>query len=88
MIWYWLVSDSNGLIQLETICAGDIIEKQLGENWRKAGDILASYTSETQSYLQAVLANDVDTNTVFRLKKQPALLFKLTALPYTINQED
>ncbi|MCJ8320331.1 MAG: tRNA-modifying protein YgfZ [Colwellia sp.] len=83
-----LVSENNELIQVETICAGDIIEKQLGENWRKAGDILASYTSETQTYLQAVLANDVDTNTVFRLKKQPELLFKLTALPYTINQED
>ena len=70
------------------IKAGDIIEKQLGENWRKAGDVLAYYQSAEQINIQAVLANDVDDNTVFRLKKQPEVALSLTKLPYSLNQEE
>jgi len=83
-----LVSQNNEPVEHPTICAGDIIEKQLGDNWRKAGDVLASFISKEQTSLQAVLANDVEYSTVFRLKKQPELLFKLTKLPYSLNQED
>jgi len=70
------------------LVAGDIIEKQLGENWRKAGDVLASYVADSQINIQAVLANDVDSSTVFRLKAQPEIIFYLTELPYSLNQED
>ncbi len=70
------------------ICAGDIIEKQLGENWRKAGDILAVYCSDEQINVQAVLANDVDNDTIFRLKKQPEIQLSLKELPYSLTQED
>jgi folate-binding protein YgfZ len=82
-----LSSDNAIELNIE-IAAGDIIEKQLGENWRKAGDVLASYKADNQISLQAVLANDVDKNTVFRLKAQPEVIFAITQLPYSLNQED
>lgn len=81
---------SNALDETSTIeiSSGDIIEKQLGDNWRKAGDILAAYVGPNKISLQAVLANDVDQNTQFRLKNQPNQTFTLTELPYSINPEN
>ena len=67
-----------------TANAGDIIEKKLGENWRKAGDVLAVYQAENgHSYLQAVLASDTDDNTELRIKAQDSSL-TLLSLPYKL----
>jgi len=66
----------------------EAIELQLGDNWRKAGDILASYQSDDgQCYLQAILNRDVNNNTVFRLKHQPEVQLTLQTLPYTLITE-
>ena len=70
------------------ISAGDILEKQLGENWRKAGDVLASYQADNQINIQAVLASDVAEDTLFRLKTQPEVIFSVNQLPYSLNEED
>jgi folate-binding protein YgfZ len=68
------------------IKAGDIIEQQLGENWRKAGDILASYISDNGTcYVQAVLASDIETSTNLRIKNQPQLAMNLIELPYNVS---
>ena len=65
--------------------AGDIVEKKLGENWRKAGDVLAAYQAENkESNIQAVLANDIDDSTELRIKEQSALL-TISSLPYPIS---
>lgn len=64
---------------------GDIIEKKLGENWRKAGDVLAAYQAENkETNIQAVLANDIDDSTELRIKDQSALL-TISSLPYPIS---
>jgi folate-binding protein YgfZ len=64
---------------------GDIIEKKLGENWRKAGDVLAVYqASNMQTYIQGVLANDVDNNTELRIKTQDSAL-AIIPLPYKLS---
>ncbi|MGB2740630.1 MAG: tRNA-modifying protein YgfZ [Cognaticolwellia sp.] len=66
---------------------GDIIEKKLGENWRKAGDVLAAYqASNMQSYIQGVLANDIDDATELRIKTQNSNL-TLLPLPYKLSTE-
>ena len=66
---------------------GDIIEKKLGENWRKAGDVLAVYqASNMQSYIQGVLANDIDEATELRIKTQTSNL-TLLPLPYKLSTE-
>jgi folate-binding protein YgfZ len=67
----------------------DILEKQLGDNWRKAGDILSTYQADNGTcYLQAVLGNDVDNSTQLRIKSQPDASVKLVALPYTLIAEE
>jgi folate-binding protein YgfZ len=64
---------------------GDIIEKKLGDNWRKAGDVIAAYQADTREcYLQAVLANDLETNTELRVKEKESQL-SLMPLPYTLS---
>ena len=66
----------------------DAIEKQLGDNWRKAGDILAVYqASNGQCYIQAVLGSDVDETTHLRMKSQPESTVVIQALPYSLVTE-
>lgn len=66
-----------------------IIEKQLGENWRKAGDLLASYTADNgEYYLQAVLASDTDENTNLRIKDAADSELHLQTLPYSLTTQD
>ncbi|MFT6248182.1 MAG: folate-binding protein YgfZ [Cognaticolwellia sp.] len=66
---------------------GDIIEKKLGDNWRKAGDVLASYqASNHQTYIQGVLANDIDDATELRIKEQSSNL-TILPLPYKTNTD-
>jgi len=70
-----------------TLQAGDIIEQQLGENWRKAGDVLASYISDDGIYyLQAVLASDIDSTTNLRIKSHEQPLLGLVELPYKLAE--
>lgn len=64
-----------------------IIEQQIGENWRKAGDILKSYRADNgQLYIQAVLATDIDSNTQLRIKNQAQSALSISALPYALAQ--
>lgn len=65
----------------------DSLEKQLGENWRKAGEITTSYQADDGNcYIQAVLAND-DEITSLRLKAQPNSLFTVKELPYSLTAD-
>ncbi len=74
-------------IDAVTLQAGDIIEQQLGDNWRKAGDILASYQSDDDiCYLQAVLASDLEVTTKLRIKNQEESTFSLVELPYSLAE--
>jgi folate-binding protein YgfZ len=66
----------------------DVLEKQLGENWRKAGDILTSYQADNgQCYLQAVLTSELDNSTALRIKSQPESSITIQALPYSLVTE-
>jgi folate-binding protein YgfZ len=66
----------------------DVIEKQLGENWRKAGDILTSYQADNgHCYLQAVLNSDLDDSTELRIKSQPNTRITIEPLPYSLAAE-
>jgi len=66
-----------------------IIEKQLGENWRKAGEVLAHYNADNgECYLQAVLASDTDESTVLRIKNTENANLLLQPLPYSLTTVD
>ncbi|MBL4908811.1 MAG: tRNA-modifying protein YgfZ [Alteromonadaceae bacterium] len=68
-----------------------IIELQLGENWRRAGKVLSYYQADNgQTYLQAVLASDINDESTLRLKvndKQHAQL-SINAQPYSLQPKD
>lgn len=66
-----------------------VIEKQLGENWRKAGDVLAYYKSDDgELYIQAVLSSDTDETTSLRLKDVNNTTLTLNSLPYSLTDQD
>lgn len=63
--------------------ASFIVEKQVGENWRTAGDLINSYVSDDGTcYVQLVTSNDLDQNTKLRFKEQPETQLSLQATPY------
>jgi len=89
----YLGKNKRALFSLTTtfkhpIHSEDIIEKQLGENWRKAGDILCTYQADDGNcYFQAVLGNDLDNSTNLRIKSQPESKVLIQALPYSLIVE-
>jgi folate-binding protein YgfZ len=66
---------------------GEVIEKKLGDNWRKAGDVLAVYQADNkQTYIQAILANDIEASTELRIKEHHMGL-TISPLPYNLNSD-
>jgi folate-binding protein YgfZ len=64
--------------------ASDILEKQLGDNWRKAGDILAFYQADDGNcVIQAVLVNDNEQHNM-RIASQSDHSVVYQTLPYSI----
>lgn len=89
----YLGKNKRALYSLKTCLAqpleiDDVIEKQLGKNWRKAGDILTSYQADNgDCYLQAVLNSDLDDSTALRIKSQPESNIIVQSLPYSLVTE-
>ena len=66
---------------------GSIIEMQLGENWRKAGEIITYYQDEHNNLaIQAVLSSDLEMDTVLRIKQDEQSSLKIASLPYSITE--
>mgnify|MGYP001027026221 FL=1 len=62
----------------------ETIEIRMGDNWRKAGDVLISYRADNgQVDLQAVLASDIAEDAQLRIKGQEASTLSIAQLPYT-----
>jgi len=74
--------------ELDPISIDDVIEKQLGENWRKAGDLTNVYQADNRKiYIQAILASDLEENINLRIKGQESTLLNIDALPYSLEIE-
>ena len=77
----------------QKITVSDVIEKQLGENWRKAGEILSLYQADNGAlFIQAVLSSDYIDETEkktasLRIKDQPQCQLNFKALPYSLSNE-
>ncbi|WP_299075565.1 tRNA-modifying protein YgfZ [uncultured Paraglaciecola sp.] len=63
---------------------GEHLEYQIGENWRPGGKILRSASSQEQTWIFAVLANDTEVGATFRVKTSPSTVFTTQALPYPL----
>ncbi|PSW04693.1 tRNA-modifying protein YgfZ [Photobacterium lipolyticum] len=68
--------------------AGDALERNIGENWRKGGTLIASYQyADNLAVALVVLPNDLDSGTRFRLAAQPEFIWTKQDLPYTLEDE-
>jgi folate-binding protein YgfZ len=65
--------------------SGEQLEYQIGENWRPGGKILRSGADSEQTWAFAVLANDTEVGSAFRVKSSPNTIFVTQALPYTLQ---
>lgn len=64
------------------------LERAVGDNWRGAGKLLASYQfSDSHAIGLVVLPNNLDTDTQFRLKDAPDSVWEMAPLPYSLDDE-
>lgn len=68
------------------VAVGSNLEKQLGDNWRRAGMITASATLAEETWIMAVLANDTQQDDAHRLADHPDVTCYPNPLPYSIEQ--
>lgn len=67
--------------------ASDVIEMQIGENWRRGGAIadLAWDSDTKQVWIYSVLPNDIASDAVLRIKSQPITQLSIQPLPYNVE---
>ncbi|WP_416307767.1 tRNA-modifying protein YgfZ [Neptunicella sp. SCSIO 80796] len=68
-----------------TLNAGDTLELQIEQNWRRGGTVISCATVNHQTWLLAVLANDTEVGATLRSKEQPDMQFNVQPLPYSID---
>ncbi|PJG59672.1 tRNA-modifying protein YgfZ [Aeromonas cavernicola] len=70
----------------EPVSAGDTLEIQLGDNWRRSGMVLNAWQQSGQLWLTAVLPKDTEANAQFRLKQEEHSRLSLHPLPYALTE--
>ena len=61
-------------------------ERQVGENWRGAGEALTHYVAEDGTAMALIVVNkDLEEDTKLRLKEAPENIWHLEPLPYTLD---
>lgn len=70
----------------EPVNAGDTLEIQLGDNWRRSGMVLNAWQHQGQVWLTAVLPKDTEADARFRLKQEESSLLTLQPLPYELTE--
>ncbi|GLT18190.1 tRNA-modifying protein YgfZ [Vibrio zhanjiangensis] len=65
------------------------LERSVGDNWRSAGTLMASYEfSDNKAIGLIVLPNNLDANTQFRLADQPDTRWEIQPLPYSLDDDE
>ena len=78
------ILSANEAIGIESIQAGAMLEKAIGENWRRGGIVVRSCVFNQQTKILAVLANDTAVGDVLRLKSTQEGL-EVLPLPYPLD---
>ncbi|PWW12799.1 tRNA-modifying protein YgfZ [Mangrovibacter plantisponsor] len=80
----WLLSGKAGHIP----AAADALEMKMGDNWRRTGRVLAAVSLEDgRTLVQAVMNNDIEPGTVFRVLGDEGSELSLEPLPYSLEEE-
>lgn len=67
--------------------AGEDLELKMGENWRRTGTVLAAAQLEDgQLLVQVVMNNDMEANSVFRVRDDANTLH-IEPLPYSLEED-
>lgn len=78
---YWLAGKAG-----RVPAAGEDLELQMGDNWRRTGTVLAALQLEDGSvWVQAVLNNDLAADSRLRVKDDAAGALAIQPLPYAIE---
>lgn len=79
---YWLAGASSRVPE-----AGEDLELKMGENWRRTGTVLAACPlSDGTLWVQAVLNNDLEPNSVLRVRDATESQLTLQPLPYSLSE--
>ncbi|CDG20404.1 tRNA-modifying protein ygfZ [Xenorhabdus poinarii G6] len=80
---YWLAGSASSLP-----VAGDDLEWQLGDKWRRTGSVLAAVKLVDGSiWVQVVMNNDMELESVFRIREDENSMLTIQALPYSLDEE-
>ncbi|MDX7999685.1 tRNA-modifying protein YgfZ [Xenorhabdus sp. Reich] len=80
---YWLAGKASSLP-----VAGDDLEWQLGDKWRRTGSVLAAVKLADDSvWVQVVMSNDMEAGSVFRIREDEGHILTIQALPYSLDEE-
>ncbi|MBC8952924.1 tRNA-modifying protein YgfZ [Xenorhabdus sp. PB62.4] len=80
---YWLAGSASSLP-----AAGDDLEWQLGDKWRRTGSVLAAVKlADDLVWVQVVMNNDMETESVFRVREDEGHALTIQALPYSLDEE-
>ena len=79
---YWLAGKAG-----RVPAAGDALELKMGENWRRTGTILAAVQLESGDvWVQAVLNNDLQAESVLRVQGDEGGQLAIQPLPYSLAE--
>ncbi|CAB0149837.1 tRNA-modifying protein YgfZ [Pseudidiomarina piscicola] len=71
----------------EQVSTGATVERQLGENWRRAGTVINAVSRADQHLdVLAVLPSDLESTTRLRIKGDDASLLEIYPLPYKLDE--
>ncbi|GMQ47700.1 tRNA-modifying protein YgfZ [Vibrio sp. 10N] len=64
------------------------IERSVGDNWRKAGDVLSTFQYDDHTLMASIIINNnLDDDVEFRLASQPDSRLSLSLPPYPLDSE-
>lgn len=80
---YWLEGKAE-----RVPLAGEDLELQLGENWRRTGTVLAASTlDDGKLWVQAILNNDLEASSILRVREEASSQLVIKPLPYSLAEE-
>ncbi len=78
---YWLAGSAS-----RVPAAGDALELKLGDNWRRTGTVLAAIQLDNgEVWVQVVLNNDLEADSVLRVQGDEGGKLSVQPLPYTLD---
>ncbi|MCT4711435.1 tRNA-modifying protein YgfZ [Enterobacteriaceae bacterium H11S18] len=67
--------------------AGEDLEMKMGDNWRRTGNVLAaSLLDDGRLLVQAVMNNDLEADSVFRVREDNGSELRIEPLPYSLEE--